>query len=361
METLILSEADVRAVVHDVGLDALMDETIEALHDACLAYDPERFRIPRRDGFDYSIPLPGLLEWMPALETGHGATVKLVGYHPANPERHALPTILSVALTFEVGSGHLRAVTDATFPTAVRTGAASALATRVLAGAGRPVLGLIGCGAQAVTQLHALSRVLDLDEVLVYDSEPAVAASLAARVAPLGLGGLRFRQLDEQSVASRAQVLCTATSVAPGAGPVFADRDLHPQLHVNAVGSDFPGKTELPASLVRRALVCPDYAEQALAEGECQQLDAGALGPDLVSLVKEPAAARAALDGPSVFDSTGWALEDHVVVQILVAHAERLGRGTPMRIESVGADPRDPYGFASAATGAPLRRARGGV
>ncbi len=345
MRTRLLSAPDLALLVRRVGIDTLMDDTIARLFRSCRDYDVERFDIPVRSGFFYTSPQTGLLEWMPAHEMGRGITVKLVGYHPANPSRERLPTILSALLRFDTVTGRVTGVVDGNFLTALRTGAASAVASRLLADPEARTLGLIGCGAQAVTQLHAISRVFDLARVQVFDVEPTVSASFRARVERLGIEQLTIETVAPEAVVAGADILCTQTSVAIGAGPVFADRNVPPRLHVNAVGSDFPGKTEVPRSLLERALVCPDVVAQAVHEGECQQLDGDVAGPDLPTLVRNAVDGRYPHDGVSVFDSTGWALEDHVTAEVLFAHADRLGIGADIELQSHGHDPLDPYGF----------------
>ena len=124
-----------------------------------------------------------------------------------------------------------------------------------------------GHGAQAVTQLHAISRVFTLDRVLVYDTNPDAMHSFARRTAFLGLD---VRPASLVDVETQSDIVCTATSVAVGAGPVISGHAMKPHVHINAVGSDLPGKTELPLSLLRRSLVCPDYPAQARVEGSTQ-------------------------------------------------------------------------------------------
>lgn len=348
MKTKILSMHDIRTIVTHVGLDRLMDEATERLFGACREFEQKRFEIPLRDGFEYSLPQMGLLEWMPVMKTGHCATLKVVGYHPHNPETKNLPTILSVILTFDTESGHLIGVVDGTFPTAIRTGAASALASRVLAHPDARTLALVGAGAQAVTQLHALSRVFDLREVLLYDIDKATSNSFENRIRNLSLPKLDVKVVPLNDAVGNADIICTATSVEVGQGPVFEDQDLQPHVHVNAVGSDFPGKTELPLSLLNRALVCPDFRVQAMKEGECQQLGAEDIGPDLVELTRDAERFVTYQKQQTVFDSTGWALEDHVMMDLLVSRSRELGCGTVVQIESISADAKSPYGFLGA-------------
>jgi ornithine cyclodeaminase/alanine dehydrogenase-like protein (mu-crystallin family) len=345
LSTLLLGEDELRRIARVVGIDALMDETIVELERALARFDPDRVDVRKREGFAYRLPVSGALEWMPVMEVGREAVIKIVGYHPRNVSSEC-PTIVSSMSLYDVRTGHLRALADGAFPTALRTGAASAIASKILAREDSTTIGLVGCGAQAVTQLHALSRVFKIDRVLVHDTAQEALASFARRVAFLGLG-VSIASLSE--VERGADILCTATSVDAGAGPVIGGTELKPHVHVNAVGSDLPGKAELPSSFLRRAFVCPDFLPQALVEGECQQLGLEEIGPTLAEVVKNPSLGHLHRDRPTVFDSTGFALEDQVVFGVLLRHAERIGVGRLLRVETSADDPRDPYGFVAQA------------
>jgi ornithine cyclodeaminase/alanine dehydrogenase-like protein (mu-crystallin family) len=339
----VVRAADVAHVVRTLGVSTVLDELIERLAEALATYEATKVATPARDGFDYELPGVGLLEWMPAMEHGRVVAVKTVGYHPANPLERGLPTVLSTTSLYDPGTGRLLALLDSTLLTALRTGAASAVATDVLARPGPVVVGLVGCGAQAVTQLHGISRVRTVERVLVVDADPAVALGFARRSwfvdRPVEVVALA----DRARVLAEADVLCTATSVDVGAGPVLDDGAHRPWLHVNAIGSDFPGKQELPCSLLGRAVVCPDLVEQCLAEGELQHAPSASIGPDLATLVQQRSRFEALRDRLTVFDSTGWALEDLVVAELVLDHAAALGVGTAVDLQPGGGDPRDPY------------------
>lgn len=344
MKTLVLTAEDIKTIARDIGLDRIMDETIAGLESALREYTATRYQSPMRGGFDYRSPAPGLIEWMPVMEDEQSATIKMVGYHPVNPAHRDLPTILSITLNIDVGTGHVNSVVDGTFATAVRTGAASAVASGVLAQPDSTTVGLVGCGAQAVTQLHALSRVFPVSGVLLFDIDAKAIASFAKRLSIVGLDkALRIQAATPDDIMKKSDIVCTQTSVAVGDPPVVNDVAALPHLHINAVGSDFPGKAELPASLLHRSLVCPDFTDQAIQEGECQQLEDDTLGPDLVELIQDSARFQGHRERTTVFDSTGWSLEDHVVNRVLVDHARRLGLGQQVRIETINEDPRSPY------------------
>ena len=344
--TTIIGRDDVAAVIAAVGLDALMDQMIEGLTTAIVTFDDSVTRVRTRDGFHYSHPETGLLEWMPVMQSGESTTIKVVGYHPGNPQARRLPTILATVSVYDTTSGHLRYLIDGTFLTAMRTGAASAVASRVLARPSSHIIGLVGCGAQAVTQLHALARVFPIDQVLIYDVDEAPITSLPARTGRFLPPGVAVKAVPLELLMQTADIVCTATSIGIGEGPLFEDLPTKPWLHINAVGSDFEGKYELPAGLLRRGLVCPDVIEQAVIEGECQVLAPEEIGPSLAHVTAHPESYRSWQEDLTVFDSTGWALEDQVAARILMDHATRLGVGTSVALEDIGSDPLDPYHLA---------------
>lgn len=320
-----------------------MDEMIDSLHEAISNYDETRTQVRARDGFHYREPDVGLLEWMPVMHTAESTTIKVVGYHPSNPTRRSLPTILSTISVFDTETGHMTGLADGTFLTALRTGAASAVASRILARPTSHILGLVGCGAQSITQMHALVRTFPIDQILITDVDPHNIETFAARAAEVMPPSIELRSAPIDLLMQTADIVCTSTSVGIEEGPLFADLPTRPGLHINAVGSDFPGKVELPVELLRRSLVVPDVVEQAVKEGECQQLDTHEIGPSLAQIVAAPDDYHLARDGLTVFDSTGWALGDQVAMQLLLRHAAAVGVGIEIDLEDIGDDPLDPY------------------
>ena len=318
-------------------MERLVDRMAQAMRD----YDPVREPPKARDGYSYSEPALGLLEWMPHASDGT-ITIKVVGYHPNNPRHHKLPTIVSTLSAYDAHNGHLLGVADGTLLTALRTGAASAIASRIFAKPESSVLGLIGTGAQAVTQLHAVSRYFPLERVLVFDTDDAALASFAGRVAPFGLD-VSIEPAPIRDIVEQSDILSTATSIGVNEGPLFDGVETKPWLHINAVGSDFPGKFEVPLDHLRAALVVPDFTDQAVREGECQRLTGDEIGPSLDMVLKDPEAFMKHRASSTVFDSTGWALWDAVALSMVLDDAEKLGLGTPMPIESLPSDPRNPY------------------
>jgi L-lysine cyclodeaminase len=341
--TRVLGAADIALLVRLRGLDAVMIELIDRMRDTIAAYDPQRCIAPVRAGFQYQEPASGLIEWMPVMDLGRIVSVKTVGYHPSNPLTRAIPSVIATTSLYDPATGRLSAILDATLLTALRTGAAAAVATDVLAVEGPVVVGVLGCGAQAVSQLHAIDKVRHIERVLAFDVDGDAAASFARRLQFLDRPVKTVSAAERELLLTETDVLVTATTVEVGGGPVIADGAHRPWLHVNAIGSDFPGKQELPSALLRRAIICPDVPEQCRAEGEAQWVPGQTLGPDLAALVQQASDFVSLREQLTVFDSTGWSLEDMVVAEMMLDHAAALGIGTSVELQATGGDPRDPY------------------
>ena len=342
--SLILRASDVEIIINRFGLDALMDELIGRLDKAIKLYEHEKIKIPVRSGFCYDKPKSGLIEWMPLLNSEDKVMIKVVGYHPTNPVIDNLPTILSTISAYDTTSGHLIGTVDGVLLTALRTGASSAVASKYLAHPESSVIGLLGCGAQAVTQLHAISRLFKLSKVMVFDTSEDTMLSFMDRVSPLDLQ-VEVVPSKIAEVVQEADILVTATTVDVGDGPLFEEIDTKPHIHINAVGSDFPGKFELPLDLLKDSYVCPDFPEQALLEGESQRLEKGEIGSGWVEVIQNINNYSHLKLVRTVFDSTGWPLEDLVVMELFLEYGQKLGLGKEVAIEHLSEDAKNPYHF----------------
>jgi L-lysine cyclodeaminase len=330
MDALILSYNDTKRLIDIVGIDVIMRNCIERLRDGFVEMaNGRRRKCPPRGGFaigEYSGM--GVIENMPYLNDQEGMTLKTISYKPRNISLNQLPTVVGLICRYSDDTGELVAICDATIPTAIRTGAATAIASCLLAQPGSQTAAIIGAGLQSVTQVHGLITQFDLDVIRVYDIDRTRAQSLRERCA---FASARFEVVDSpEAAAEGADILVTATSVRPGAGPVVRDENLATHLHINSIGADEPGKIELPRSILEKAFVCVDHTEQALSEGECQVLDRNQIDTTLESLIVE----AMSINGPlrqtkelTVFDSTGFAFEDHIALDVFLNYASEAGIG----------------------------------
>ena len=237
METWVLSRHDIADIVSAVGRDALMGRVIDRLTEGFAEIGHGgRELSPLRDGFVRPEPVQGIFEWMPHRDPGDSITIKTVGYSPGNPGHFGLPTIIGTVARYDDTTGALTALMDGVLLTAMRTGAASAVAAKLLARPDSRTLGLIGAGAQAVTQLHAQSLVFPLERVLVWDTDPAHRDSFTRRAA---FTGIPVEIAEPARIAAEADIITTATSVPASRAATGAER---------IVGTTATGPSERAAS-----------------------------------------------------------------------------------------------------------------
>jgi len=341
VEVLVLSYRDVAEVVRSVGLERFIDGLIERLEGALRRWG-ELIVVPR---VSFSYP-SGVVEAMPASD-GRWYAVKVVNGHPGNPRRGLL-TVAALGVLVEVETGYPAMVADATLLTALRTGAASAVATKYLARGDSRTLGIIGTGAQSEFLCLAISRVVPIERIVYYDIDPAAMAKFERNMRCFGFELVPAGSGRE--VAEGADVLVTATA-ARGRQVVVEDSWLRPGTHINAVGGDAPGKTELDPRILRRAKVVVELAEQALVEGEVQNVGREAIYAELWEVVSGLKPGRVSGDEITVFDSVGIAVEDLVALTYLYELAVERGCGRGLRILPSPPNPKDLFSLLLSAVG----------
>jgi alanine dehydrogenase len=319
VQTLILGHADVRAL-GDMAL------AVDAVERAFAAHARGEARMPAKVYLD----LPehqGDFRAMPSL-MGSYAGVKWVNAHPHNPARFDLPTVMGTYILSDPRSGFPLAVLDGTLLTALRTGAAAAVATKHLAAGAPARIGFIGCGVQARMFRDAHRVLYPGFEVLAADRAPAAAQRFAEE------SGGRAVSIEE---AAGASVVCIAT---PSTTPVIARSFVQPGAHINAMGADGPGKQELDPALLPLARVIVDEPEQSLHGGELNvpvhlgTFKAEQITATLGDVILGKAVGRASPTDITIFDSTGLAIQDVALAAALYERALATGHGS--RIALVG-------------------------
>jgi len=249
--------------------------------------------------------------------------LKAGGYWPGNAARgiknHQSTTLVCDALT-----GQAMAVVAANYLTAIRTAAASAVATRALARPDAATLAVIGAGAQALPQIEAQCAVHPFRRLLVAARDPARAAALVEAARPLIADA---RAVTPEEAVRAADVVLTLT---PATAPVVLSDWVRPGTHINAVGSDTRGKQELDLPLVLRARMVVDEWAQSMRIGECQQAaaDGSIAEADVATIgavLNGAARGRSSDDEVTVFDSTGVSLQDLAVAGLALERAGGAG------------------------------------
>ena len=309
---------DADAIVGAVPIGDLVDAVEGAFRDVAAGND----RSPLRS----HVPLEhGDLLLMPGVRAGaSGTSVKLVTVMPGNAAR-GRPTVQAVICWFDAATGEPLALLDGPTVTAMRTGAASGVATRLLARRDAATLTVIGAGAQAEWQVRAVRAVRPIERVLVWARSEASRSDFAERIA--GATGLDARAAEDPEAAVRAaDVLCCATTSET---PVFDAAWLRPGTHVNGIGAFRLGMVELPPELFRIASpVAVDSRQAAMAEagdlvaaierGLCAEADLVEIG----SIEPEWAATRDP-QAITVFKSVGLAIQDVAAAELIVARLLR--------------------------------------
>jgi alanine dehydrogenase len=317
---LILSEQDARALVGVEAAIAAVEQTFVAMAREqarnypvvreVLGYQDAVFGV--KTGADTSAPLLGL---------------KAGGYWPHNAKR-GLTNHQSSTVLFDPETGRAKAVVSANYLTGVRTGAASALATRTLSRPDSSVLAIIGTGVQAAYQLKATLAVRAIRRVRAWNPSPGKLRDFGRIVEELGLA---FEpQPGPREAVAEADVVITVT---PSQKPLVEHGWLRPGTHVSAMGADTKGKQELAAQLVAAAAVYVDEPAQAVSIGECQHaFSAGLITlADLRGTLGEVIAGlrpgRRSDSEITLFDGTGVALQDLAVAELAVRLATERGVG----------------------------------
>ena len=328
----VLSAADVRQALP-------MSAAIEAMRQAFAALSAGRAEVPARihlavpshDGITLVMPAFVAADPQAGDATAEALAVKVVSLFAGNAAR-GLARIQAAVLVFEPDTGRPAALLEGAALTALRTAAASGLATDLLARADARTAAIFGAGVQARTQLEAVCTVRRIETAWVYDPQPGRAEALAAELAGRGPIPADVRAAaDPREALADADVVCTATVARQS---VFADADLQAGAHVNAVGSYQPDVCEVPPETVARARVFVDSRQAALAEAGdlIQPIRAGRIGPEhiraeLGELVLGRATGRASADEITLFKSVGLAVQDAVAARVALARAAELGLG----------------------------------
>lgn len=248
----------------------------------------------------------GVIELMPTADEALYA-FKYVNGHPRNTASGKL-TVTAFGVLADVATGYPLLVSEMTMLTALRTAATSALMATVLARRDSKVMALIGAGAQSEFQALAFKALLGIEELRVYDVDPAAVDKFVANV---GTGyGLRITRASSVAEAVRGADIVTTATADKTRATILTPEMIEPGMHLNAIGGDCPGKTELHRDIVARAKVFVEYPPQTRIEGEIQQLAPDFPVIELWQVLSGTRPGRTSASEVTLFDSVGFAVED---------------------------------------------------
>jgi ornithine cyclodeaminase len=317
-----------RLVLH-VGIERMMVELADAI-EADFRRWPQFDKTPRVASHSEI----GVIELMPTSD-GMQYGFKYVNGHPANMRR-GLQTVTAFGVLADVETGYPVLLSEMTILTALRTAATSAMAAKWLAPRDARVMAMIGNGAQAEFQAVAFKAVCGVEEVRLYDIDPAATRKCAANLAGWGLRVVSCDRAEDAILG--AQIITTCTADKQNA-TVLTDNMVGGGVHINAVGGDCPGKTELHRDILARAGIFVEYTPQTRIEGEIQQMAPDHPVTELWQVILGEAAGRSRAGDVTLFDSVGFAIEDFSALR----HVHKRLKGTTFFLDlDMIADPDEP-------------------
>jgi ornithine cyclodeaminase len=324
-----VSVANMMRLVHAIGVEQVMLD-LAAEIEADFRRWPLFDKTPRVASHSDI----GVIELMPTSD-GETYGFKYVNGHPSNMKR-GLQTVTAFGLLADVSTGYPLLLSEMTILTALRTAATSAMAAKWLAPANPTTMALIGNGAQAEFQALAFKAVCGISEVRLYDIDPAATAKCAGNLAGRGLRVVSCRTAEEAILG--AEIITTVTADKQNA-TILTDNMVGAGVHINAVGGDCPGKTELHKDILLRAGVFVEYPPQTRIEGEIQQMPEDFPVTELWQVINGAAPGRRDARDITLFDSVGFAIEDFSALRYV--HKQLRAHGFSDQLDMI-ADPDDP-------------------
>ena len=282
----------------------------------------------------------GVIELMP-ISDGHQYGFKYVDGHPANMAR-GLQTVTAFGVLANLSNGYPVLMSEMTLLTALRTAATSALAARYLAPKSARIMAMIGAGAQCEFQAIAFHEMLGITRIRLFDIDPLATQKTAQHLDKLGFN-IVISASPEQAVTG-ADIITTCTADKQNA-TVLTDNMVGAGVHINAIGGDCPGKTELHRDILLRSDVFVEYLPQTRIEGEIQSLAQDHPATELWQVIRGDAAGRCSVDQITLFDSVGFAIEDFSALRYVYHQIQKTGHYQKLDLLADPDDPRDLYGM----------------
>ncbi|MEP4198193.1 MAG: ornithine cyclodeaminase [Aliishimia sp.] len=282
----------------------------------------------------------GVIELMPTSD-GEAYGFKYVNGHPQNTV-DGLQTVTAFGLLADVATGYPVLLTEMTLLTALRTAATSALVAKTLAPEGAQTMAMIGNGAQSEFQTRAMQAICGIKHVRLYDTDAAATAKCAANLAKTGLSVTQCS--SPQDAILGAQILTTCTADKRNA-TILTGNMVGDGVHINAIGGDCPGKTEIAADVLQRSDIFVEFPPQTRIEGDIQQLAPDHPVTEIWQVLAGQAQGRTTERQITLFDSVGFAIEDFSALRFVRDHIKGTEFFTPLDMLADPDDPRDLYGM----------------
>lgn len=336
-----VSVADMMKLVNKIGVAEMIAGIADEI-EADFKRWPDFDKTPRVAAHSSE----GVIELMPTSD-GETYGFKYVNGHPANMAR-GFQTVTAFGLLARVDTGYPIMLTEMTVLTALRTAATSAMVARHLAPKGARTMAMIGNGAQCEFQALAFQKVVGVDTVHLYDIDPAATKKAAANLAGSGLKIVECKTAEDAITGAEIITTCTADKKY---STILTDNMVGAGVHINAIGGDCPGKTELHRDILLRSDIFVEYPPQTRVEGEIQQLDDDHPVTEMWEVITGAKAGRTSEGQITLFDSVGFATEDFSALRYVYARLQEHGTYEDLDMIADPDDPRDLFGMVKRAEG----------
>lgn len=336
-----VSVENMMKLVHHIGIETMLTGLADYIED-----DFKRWELFDKTPRVASHSAEGVIELMPTSD-GEVYGFKYVNGHPKNT-KSGLQTVTAFGLLADVSNGYPVLLSEMTVLTALRTAATSALVARYLAPKGADTMAMIGAGAQSEFQSMAMKAICGLKSVRLYDIDPAATEKAARNLQGMGLNVVACQSAEEAMEGAQIITTCTADKQY---ATILTDNMVGSGVHINAIGGDCPGKTELAPGVLERSSIFVEYPEQTRIEGEIQQLPGDHPVTELWRVMNGEAQGRTSAQQITLFDSVGFAIEDFSALRYIRDHIGGTDYYLELDLLADPDDPRDLFGMLQRAGG----------
>ncbi|MDA3858681.1 MAG: ornithine cyclodeaminase [Roseovarius sp.] len=322
-------------LVHHIGIEPMLRGLAEYIEA-----DFRRWELFDKTPRIASHSAEGVIELMPTSD-GEVYGFKYVNGHPKNTAE-GFQTVTAFGLLANVGNGYPVLLSEMTVLTALRTAATSAMVAKYLAPKGADTMAMIGNGAQSEFQSMAMKAICGIKTVRLYDTDPAATVKAVRNLSGMGLDVVACKSAEESMEGAQIITTCTADKQY---ATILTDNMIGAGVHINAIGGDCPGKTELAPAILQRADIFVEYPEQTRIEGEIQQLAADHPVTQMWEVINGSAKGRTSPEQITLFDSVGFAIEDFSALRYVRDKIKGTDLFMDLDLLADPDDPRDLFGM----------------
>ncbi|KZL23602.1 ornithine cyclodeaminase [Pseudovibrio sp. Ad37] len=322
-------------LVHRIGIETMLSGIADYVEE-----DFRRWELFDKTPRVASHSKEGVIELMPTSD-GETYGFKYVNGHPKNT-KEGLQTVTAFGLLADVYTGYPVLVTEMTVLTALRTAATSAVVAKYLSPKGAHTMAMIGNGAQSEFQALAMKEICGINTLRLYDVDPKATEKLMRNLEGRGLTLQACKSAEEAALG--AQIITTCTADKQNA-TVLSDNMVGTGVHINAIGGDCPGKTELASGILTRSDVFVEYPPQTRIEGEIQQMPEDFPVTEIWKVITGQAEGRKDERQITLFDGVGFATEDFSALRYVRDQLKGTGLYHDLDMLADPDDPRDLFGM----------------